>query len=225
VSQPRRRLERRREQARDRFGVLLLLLIGSFVALGFADDTWARVLAGVLQLSALLFCFLVTSIRQNHRWLGLFALLGVVAVVLVSIEGDIPSGLGQLAGVVVLGALLVAILGRVLRHEHVTMQTLYGAVCAYFLIGLIFSSLYGAMNDFADAPIFGEPVGRSVFSYFSFTTLTTVGFGDYTAVTDLGRRVAVMEAVIGQVFIATTLARLVSLYKSGGSDAAGSAST
>jgi hypothetical protein len=225
VEQPQTRLQRRREQARDRFGVLLVLLFGSFVALGFADDTWARVLAGVLQLSALVFCFLVTSLRQNHRWLGLFALLGVVGIVLASLEGDIPSGVGQLAAVVVLGALLVAILGRVLRHEHVTMQTLYGAVCAYFLIGLIFSSLYGAMNDFADAPIFGEPVGRSVFSYFSFTTLTTVGFGDYTAVTDLGRRVAVMEAVIGQVFIATTLARLVSMYKSGGRDAAGSAST
>jgi hypothetical protein len=113
----------------------------------------------------------------------------------------------------------------VLRHEHVTLQTLYGAVCAYFLIGLMFSALYGAMNDLADSPIFGKQVARSVFSYFSFTTLTTVGFGDYTIVTDLGRRMAVMEAVIGQVFIATTLARLVSLYKSGGREPAGSAPT
>jgi hypothetical protein len=218
-------LERRREQARDRFGVLLVLLIGSFVALGFSDETWARVVAGVLQLAALVFAFLVTSLRQNHRWLGLFAVIGVVAIVLIALEGDVASGIGELAGVVVLVALLLAILARVLRHEHVTLQTLYGAVCAYFLIGLIFSALYGAMNDLSDSPIFGEPVGRSVYSYFSFTTLTTVGFGDFTVVTDLGRRIAVMEAVIGQVFIATTLARLVSLYKSGGRDAAGSAPT
>jgi hypothetical protein len=218
-------LERRREQARDRFGVLLVLLIGSFVTLGFSEATWARVLAGAMQLAALMFAFLVTSLRQNHRWLGLFAVLGIVAIVLVALEGDITSAVGELAGVVVLGALLVAILARVLRHDHVTMQTLYGAVCAYFLIGLIFSALYGAMNDLSDSPIFGEPVERSVFSYFSFTTLTTVGFGDYTVVTDLGRRIAVMEGVIGQVFIATTLARLVSLYKSNGGDAVGSAPT
>jgi hypothetical protein len=64
--------------------------------------------------------------------------------------------------------------------------------------------------------VFGDTVDESVFSYFSFTTLTTVGFGDYTAMTDLARRIAVIEAVLGQVFIATTLARLVSLYKSGG---------
>jgi hypothetical protein len=218
-------LERRREQARDRFGVLLVLLIGSFVTLGFSDKTWARVLAGALQLAALLYGFLATSLRQNHRWLGLFAVLGIVAVVLVALEGDVASGIGELAGVVVLGALLVAILARVLRHERVTLQTLYGAVCTYFLIGLMFSAIYGAMNDLSGSPIFGEPVERSVFSYFSFTTLTTVGFGDYTVVTDIGRRIAVMEGVIGQVFIATTLARLVSLYKSGGGDATGSVPT
>jgi hypothetical protein len=225
VDEPRPRLERRREQARDRFGALLLLLICSFIMLGFADRTWARVLAGALQIAALTFGFLATSLRRDHRWLGLFALLGVVALALTLIEGDIPSGVGQLAGVVVLGALLVAILDRVLHHDHVTMQTLYGAVCAYFLIGLMFSAAYGAMNDFSSSPVFGEPVARSVFSYFSFTTLTTVGYGDYTLVTDLGRRVAVIEAVTGQVFIATTLARLVSMYKSGGRNAAGSAPT
>ena len=53
-----------------------------------------------------------------------------------------------------------------------------------------------------------------MFSYFSFTTLTTIGFGDYTAVTDFGRRIAVVEGMAGQVFIATLLARLVSLYRS-----------
>jgi hypothetical protein len=88
-------------------------------------------------------------------------------------------------------------------------------VCAYFLIGLMFSSVFGALNDFSTTPVFGEPVDRSVYSYFSFTTLTTLGYGDFTLVTDLARRLAMIEAVIGQVFIATTLARLVSLYKSG----------
>jgi hypothetical protein len=225
VNQPRQRLERRRAQAQDRFGVLLLLLIGSFVTLGFAGHTWAQVLAGAMQVGALAFGLLATSLRKNHRWLGVFVGIGLAAILLTALEGDITSGLGELAGVVVLGALLVAILDRVLRHEYVTMQTLFGAVCVYFLLGLMFSSLYGAMNDLMDAPIFGEPVDRSVFSYFSFATLTTVGYGDYTAVTDLSRRIAMIEAVTGQVFIATTLARLVSLYKSGGRDAMGSAPT
>lgn len=212
---PLERRERRREQARDRFGVLLLLLVASFVALGFSDDRWVRVLAAGLQLAALIVGFLASGLRRDHKWLGPFAIVGVVAMILLSIEGDSSSGLGEIAGVIVLGALLVAILDRVLRHEHVTIQTLFGAVCAYFLIGLMFSAVYGALNDLGSSPLFGEPVDQSVYSYFSFTTLTTVGFGDYTATSDLARRIAVLEAVIGQVFIATTLARLVSLYRSG----------
>lgn len=216
MDQPRPRLERRREQARDRFGLLLILLIGSFVALGFAEHSWARVLSAGLQISALAVGFLATSLHQDHRWLGLLALVSLAAIVLMAVEGDVANAIGEIAGVVVLTVLLVAVLGRVLRHEHVTMQTLFGAVCAYFLIGLMFSAVYGALNDLGDTPVFGGQVDRSVFSYFSFTTLTTVGYGDYTADTDIGQRIAMIEAVIGQVFIATTLARLVSLYKSGG---------
>jgi Ion channel len=215
VDQPLPRLERRREQARDRFGVLLLLLVGSFVALGFADERWMRAVAVLLQIGALAVGFLATTLGRDHRWLGLFALVGTAAIVLVAMSGDTASGIGEIAGVVVLAALLVAVLDRVLHHEQVSVQTLFGAVCAYFLIGLMFSAVYGALNDFSNTPVFGEPVDRSVFSYFSFTTLTTVGYGDFTAVTDVARRIAMIEAVLGQVFIATTLARLVSMYKSG----------
>jgi Ion channel len=215
VDQPLPRLERRREQARDRFGVLLLLLVGSFVALGFADERWMRAVAVLLQIGALAVGFLATTLGRDHHWLGLFALVGTAAIVLVAMSGDTASGIGEIAGVVVLAALLVAVLDRVLHHEQVSVQTLFGAVCAYFLIGLMFSAVYGALNDFSNTPVFGEPVDRSVFSYFSFTTLTTVGYGDFTAVTDIARRIAMIEAVLGQVFIATTLARLVSMYKSG----------
>jgi Ion channel len=106
------------------------------------------------------------------------------------------------------------VLERVLRHRRVTLQTLYGAVCAYFLLGLAFAAIYAALDQLASDRILGEPVSESVYSYFSVTMMTTVDFGDYTAQTDIARRIVVIEAVLGQVFIATTLARLVSLYKS-----------
>lgn len=216
MNQPRARLERRRQQAQDRFGVLLLLLVGSFIALGFSDNTWARVVAGVLQLTALAVGFLASGLRQRYRRLGVIGLVGIVSIVLTAVAGDTATGISQIGGVVVLATLLVGVLDRVLHHEEVTVQTLFGAVCAYFLIGLMFSAVYGALNDLGNSPVFGESVNRSVFSYFSFTTLTTVGYGDFTAVTDIGRRIAMIEAVIGQVFIATTLARLVSMYKARG---------
>jgi hypothetical protein len=193
--------------------MLLLLLVASFIALGF-DETWMRAIAVVLQFAAIAYAFAASAVREHHRWLGLAAVGAAVAVVLLTIEGDAASGIAEILGVVVLAALLVAVLDRVLQHDRVTVQTLLGAVCAYFLIGLMFSSVYAAMDDLGDAALFGEEVRRSVYSYFSFTTLTTIGFGDFTSASDLGRRVAMIEGVLGQVFIATTLARLVSMYKS-----------
>jgi hypothetical protein len=216
MNQPRRqKLAQRREQARDRFGLLLVLLVGSFVALGFADQPWARVVAGTLQLAALVVGFLSTGLARDYPWLGLVAVVGIAALVLAAGSADEPNAWAEIGSIAVLLVIGFGVLRRVLRHTHVTMQTLYGAMCAYFLIGLIFGSLYGAMNDFSTDSIFGVPVDWSVYSYFSFTTLTTVGYGDYTLQTDLARRIAMIEAVGGQLFIATTLARLVSLYRSG----------
>ena len=206
-------LRRDESRIRDRFGLLLVLLVGSFVALGFAAHTWARVLAAVLQAAALVVAILATRPSQDRRWLGVCALWGGAVVILEATTGDVSTGIGALGAAVLLLAVLLAVLDRVLRQREVTLQTIYGALCAYFLIGLMFASLYAAMDAFGGQPIFGEPVNESVYSYFSFVTQTTVGFGDYTAKTDLARRVVVIEAVLGQIFLATTLARLVSLYK------------
>jgi len=210
-------LRRREEHVRDRFGLLLLLLASSFVALGFTA-TWMKVLASALQLAALVVAFAATGLRRDRVVLGTAAVAGLVAVGLAAVTGPpgVAQGVAALASCVVLVAILVGVLDRVLRHRRVTSQTLFGAVCAYFLIGLTFSSVYLALDAFGSSPIFGERVATSVYSYFSFTTLTTVGFGDYTAVTDLGRRVVAIEAIAGEIFLATTLARLVSLFRGPG---------
>jgi hypothetical protein len=212
VSQPRR-YEQRIEQTRDRFGILLILLVASFIALGFSDSTWPRAIADALQVAALVTAFLTTGVRKDNRWLAIVALAAILGVWAAAFSGDVASAVGDIALILLFLAILIAVLERVLRHRRVTMQTIYGAVCCYFLIGLMFSSVYGAMDTLGSAPLFGEPVSRSVYSYFSFITLTTVGFGDYTAHTDLGRRVVAIEAVAGQIFLATALARLVSLYR------------
>jgi hypothetical protein len=97
----------------------------------------------------------------------------------------------------------------------VTLQSIYGAVSAYIIIGLMFAAFYGAMDRLGQAPFFadGQPGDTRTFQYFSFTTLTTLGYGDFTAVGNGGRAVAVMEALFGQIFLATLVARLVSAFQ------------
>jgi hypothetical protein len=205
---------RRGERVRDRFGLLLGLLVAAFVAQAFEASTLGRVVAAALTMGVVLVGVLVTGARLFHRWVVVLVALGAFGVVLgaAADQRTVSFGIGSVFSGLVLASVLVAVLDRVLRHRRVTIETLMGAVCAYFLIGLIFSSAYGVLDGFGSQPLFGSQQPRSVYSYFSFVTLTTVGFGDYTAKTDLGRRIVVIEAVFGQVFLATTLARLVSLF-------------
>jgi len=79
----------------------------------------------------------------------------------------------------------------------------------------MFAACYAAIQDLAGSDFFtsNQPANTQTFQYFSFTTLTTLGYGDFTAAQNGGRAIAVMEALTGQVFLATLVARLVSAYR------------
>jgi hypothetical protein len=97
----------------------------------------------------------------------------------------------------------------------VTIQSIYGALSAYLIIGLMFASVFAAVDYLSTTDFFAnnEPANTQTFQYFSFTTLTTLGYGDFTAGESGGRSIAVLEALTGQVFLATLVARLVAAYR------------
>jgi hypothetical protein len=96
----------------------------------------------------------------------------------------------------------------------VTIQSLYGAISAYLITGLMFAACYAAIQRLDSQPFFADnqPANTQTLQYFSFTTLTTLGYGDFTAARSGGRSIAVLEAMAGQVFLATLVARLVTAY-------------
>ncbi|GMQ92764.1 MAG: hypothetical protein BMS9Abin12_0241 [Acidimicrobiia bacterium] len=106
----------------------------------------------------------------------------------------------------------IVVLRRVLSHSAVTYETLAGALSVYLLVAIAFSYLFLEVQRFGSVPFFGVEESTSSFMYFSLVTVTTVGYGDLAAVSDLGRYLATAEAIIGQVFLVTIVARLVSLY-------------
>jgi hypothetical protein len=105
------------------------------------------------------------------------------------------------------------VVGRVLRHRVVTMQTVFGALSAYLLIGFMFAALFTAAATLTTTPLFanGEPADPDGIQYFAFITLTTTGYGDLTPAGQPGRSLAVLEALAGQIFLVTLVARLVSV--------------
>jgi hypothetical protein len=110
---------------------------------------------------------------------------------------------------------VVTIVDSVLRLDTVTMQSIYGALSAYILVGLMFAAFFGAIGGLGGTDFFvnGEPPNIRTYQYFSFATLTTLGYGDFTAGGSFGRAVAVLEALTGQIFLLTLVARLVSAYR------------
>ena len=93
-------------------------------------------------------------------------------------------------------------------------STVLGALCTYVLVGLLFAFVYLAVDALRDAPFFAQPGPhqQSEFLYFSFVCLTTLGFGDLSPTVGLSQALTVLEALLGQVFLVTLVARLVTLW-------------
>jgi hypothetical protein len=94
----------------------------------------------------------------------------------------------------------------------IDVRTVLGAVCIYVLLGMLYAFLYAAIDALSSGPFFVQTAHATTpdFLYFSYITQTTVGYGDFTAQGDLGRALAVLEAMGGQLYLVTIIAVLVS---------------
>jgi Ion channel len=200
----------------DSYGVLLALILATYVAIAlFERSPWERFVITTLLGLVVLLTLHTSHVRalplRVAVSLVMIAELSVFVQALVGREGN--DGSAYVMFVLLLMAPLV-ILSRILRHEVVGVETILGAICIYVLLGIGFAGIFAGINDFEAAGFFAQPGPKSNvdFLYFSFVTITTVGFGDLTAGTDVGRVVVTFEALIGQVFLVTLVARLVSMY-------------
>lgn len=121
--------------------------------------------------------------------------------------------------VLFLGFTACILLSHVLKDEEVTADKIYGAICVYLLIGLTWALLFSVIEgirpgsfQMGQAPGAGPEEKLTLFTYYSFVTLSTVGYGDVLPVSPLARSFAVVEAVFGQIYLATLIARLVGLH-------------
>ncbi|MBO0815792.1 MAG: two pore domain potassium channel family protein [Actinobacteria bacterium] len=208
--------------APGRYGALLLLLITTYLLSAFITARWIESLQVVLFTAAGLIALRNSTVsRRTVRALMLVAVIGVPVFFATSIStatGDIGTGVANLWTGVILLAAAAMIVRRVLAFGTVTLQSIYGALSAYMIVGLMFAAFFAAIYHFSGDTFFasGEKATPQTFQYFSFTTLTTLGYGDYTAAESSGQAVAVLEALTGQVFLATLVARLVAAFRGPG---------
>jgi len=210
------------QPAPGRYGALLLVLIAGYLLSAFITQHWVEALQVVIFTVAMVLALRSSSVsRRAVRVLLFVAVIGVPVMSALSVStatGDTGSGIASLWTGLVLLVAVVLIVHRVLAFGTVTLQSIFGAISAYLIVGLMFASFFAAMDRFGGGGFFvpGEHANTQTFQYFSFTTLTTLGYGDFTAAQNSGRAVAVLEALTGQVFLATLVARLVAAFRTPG---------
>lgn len=206
----------RRFVTEDAYGLLLAVIVLTFLGLAqIHPERWTRLVLAP-GVGAMLLLALYAS-RARPRLMRA-AVIGVAAAtVLVLFEAVFDTDLFRGSTFAIYGLLLLispaVIINRILRHPEVRVSTILGAVCAYLLIGMVFGLVYAMIDGIDTRPFFeGRVVDQFDYLYFSYASLTTVGFGDFVSRGDLGRGLSVLEAAIGQIFLVTLVARLVSLF-------------
>ena len=198
--------------------ILLFLLVMLFVVLPLSRGGMLQVMSRVTLTVVLLFT-LVTMARRHGRLAGL-GLLVVTAVGLDWLQFALPSrATAVIGGALAVGgvlALTVLLLVKVLGEGRVTWHRINGAIAVHLLVAVLFAIAYGMLAGLESGAFTvgsGEQpdAGWGGFLYFSLVTLTTVGYGDITAVHPMARSLATLEALIGQLYPAILIARLVSL--------------
>jgi hypothetical protein len=205
-------LERRRPGAR--YGVVLVLLTTSFVFLACAPEgSWVPLVNALLQGATLTTALVASEARPRLVHFGVLLMGVAVAGGLVALFGDDDGtrGASALLSLALLGVAPVAIAQAIRRRPVMDIHMVLGAICIYVFIGVFFSFLFLAIGNLASAPFFVQQrtATPADYLYFSFVTMTTVGYGDLTAAGGLARSMAVLEALLGQIYLVTVVALLV----------------
>jgi voltage-gated potassium channel Kch len=211
----------RAERISDAYGLVLFLILVTFVVTMTLPQEGKAGRVAAIAASALTSIVALTSSDVRAARVRLAASVSAVAIVLAVLGVAIPSdpllGAAFLAETVLLAVAAVTILRRVIGAIDVDFRTILGAISVFTMLGLLFSSAYLALARFQSGEVFtGVSNPRSSdFLFFSYTTLTTTGYGNLVPAGVVGQSIAVFEMLIGQIFLVTLVAGLVSLWRPG----------
>jgi hypothetical protein len=202
---------------RERYGLLLGAIIIAFAIQGIAEPgKIEEILVAVLLGATLLLALWVADAKPRVMW---GAVLIVAALILISIieaaNGNVSGGATRIANALLVAlappAIILGVLRSLRARQAVTLEAVFGVLCVYILLGMFFASVYGTIDRFGGNPFFagGQTATVARCLYFSFASLTTAGYGDFTARSNLGHTLSVSEALLGQIYLVTIVSLIV----------------
>jgi len=197
----------------DDFGVVLVLILLTILSFSAALGAIGQLISVALSGGTLLFVLHTAGAnRHAFRFSAVVVTLAVLSTAVALVFGeDVGRTMAGLVGLLLAIVAPLVILRRIVTAPTITIRLVLGAMAIYLLLGLAYSYLFPLVATVTGSPFFVQTsTPASVdFVYFSYTTLATVGYGDFTAATSFGRMVAISEGLIGQLFLVSAVALLV----------------
>jgi hypothetical protein len=215
----RRRLLAESPRFADSFGLVLLLLVASYFVIAVSGDgDGGRIVSMIIFAATTWLALRASQVKRRilRIALALIPLATLVAIIFVLVGNDETATIvTKILTVLLVVVAPVAILRRLVDHPVISLNTFYGAVCVYLLIAMFFATTYGLIalltgeQFFAQLTVAAKDTPAVDYLYFSFVTITTTGYGDFTAASGVGRMTAVLEAIFGQLYLITVVALVV----------------
>lgn len=200
------------------YGLVLLLVMVTYIVSVSVTQTWAGSIVLTVQVATVWFTLRTSQARPAVRRVADIVLCLAVATAVASFFAHSTDT--ERGGVFVVCCVLYLIAPfSIVRHlmlrRNIDIETLLGAITAYLLIGMFFAFAYRAAGDLGSVPFFGAagPGSLSQDLFFSFVTMTTVGYGNLVPAANPGQTLAVLEALIGQLFLVVAVGKVISSYR------------
>jgi hypothetical protein len=201
----------------DSYGPLILLIAGTYVIGTTANHRWTVSLMLFTQVGTVWYALRVSRARTSLRAPAAVVLL--LSLVAGSwnffAHGSTLIGLTFFAGSLLYIVAPVAIVGDLGRRAHVDRELMLGALATYLMLGMAFAFAYRCIAAFQPGPFFGAQGDGTLADslFYSFVTLTTTGYGDLVPAGNPGRTLGVLEALLGQLFLVTAVAKVVNVWR------------
>ena len=195
-------------------GILCLILVSPLLGTKFRVALIIDFIYSFLFISCV---FAVSTDRKYAIFSTLFA-LPFLAVTWGSRFYTFPQPVliaSTFSGIIFIGSIIYMIFKHILKQKRVSLEVIFGAIVVYLLLGIFCALCYGIIDRLDPAAFyFGNEFiddSRMRFLYFSFVTMTTLGYGDITPVAPIARSLAMLEAIIGQIYLVVMIAWLVGM--------------
>ena len=202
--------------SKNSYGPLMVLIAGTYVIGTVANHRWTVSLLLFAQIGTVWYALRVSRAHPSLRVLAavIFALSLIAGGWNLVDHGSTLIGLVFFAGSVLYLVAPLSIIGDLGRRRHVDRELMMGALATYLMLGMAFAFSYRCIAAFQPSPFFGAQGDGTLADslFYSFVTLTTTGYGDLVPAGNPGRTLAVLEALLGQLFLVTAVAKVVNVW-------------